>query len=74
MPSEKKKPELDDIVKPTQGYLSCDTCGTAVLYRGYPVPTAKDPWPMHRCGWDVRPFDKFTLEDPTFRPIPKESA
>jgi hypothetical protein len=66
-----KQPPADDIVRPQQGYLECDTCKTVVSYRGYPAPTAKDPWPKHRCGFVVREFDRFSLEDRNFRPIPK---
>ena len=67
--AETKKPKTDDIIKPAQGYLCCDTCGSVVAYRGFSVPTLKDPWPMHRCGFQVRPFDKFSLTDPSREPL-----
>lgn len=72
--SKTKKPIVTDIVKPQAGYLECDRCGTVVSYRGYSAPTAKDPWPKHRCKFEVRDFDRFALEDRTFRPLPKPEA
>lgn len=54
--------------KRVQGYLICETCRRAVLYQGMTesIPGSAD-WPLHRCGLEVRPFDRFELEDP-FRP------
>jgi hypothetical protein len=50
------------------GFLVCETCHRTVPYQGMTEPvSASDPWPQHRCGLEVRGFDRFTLDDP-FRP------
>jgi hypothetical protein len=57
------------------GVLVCDTCKRVVPYTAIdpPVP-GSDPWPLHRCGLEVRPFSRFSDEDP-FRPaLPKREG
>jgi hypothetical protein len=50
------------------GFLICEACRRAVPYQGMTEPIAgSEPWPLHRCGLEVRAFDRFVLADP-FRP------
>jgi len=69
------KPKPESTSKRRPGFLVCDQCKRAVPYQGMtePVP-GSEPWPLHRCGLEVRRFDRFTLEDP-FRPaLPPATA
>lgn len=61
-----KKPKKEP--KRLNGVLVCDRCRSVVPYTAInpPVP-GSDPWPQHRCGLEVRPFDRFSEEDP-YRP------
>jgi hypothetical protein len=53
------------------GYLICETCKRAVAYQGMADLVGGSDWPLHRCGLEVRSFDRFELTDP-FRPeLPK---
>ena len=72
------KPKPDPAPKPTParkrilGYLICERCQRAVSYQGYdPVVSESEPWPQHRCGLEVRPFDRFALEDPFRSSLPR---
>ena len=46
------------VKKPTRkpGYLYCNTCKRTVPYAAMGVPELDMPFPLHRCGRDVRPF------------------
>ena len=71
----KKAPLPPSPGKKQWGYLVCETCKRAVGYQGTTVPIpGSEGWPLHRCGLEVRSFDRFVLEDP-FRPdLPKREG
>jgi hypothetical protein len=54
------------------GFLICDRCKRAVPYQGMTeaIP-GSDDWPRHRCGLEVRSFDRFVTEDPYRPPLEK---
>jgi hypothetical protein len=74
MPEKKKGKQPPKGPRRVQGVLVCDTCQKVVPYTAIdpPVPTS-DPWPLHRCGLEVRAFDRFSEEDPFRPPLGKPS-
>lgn len=64
-------PAAQPSPKRTAGYLICETCQRAVAYQGIPdaIP-GSDSWPLHRCGLEVRGFDRFELTDPFRSDLP----
>lgn len=68
MPKRKAEPTPAPVegepVKRRSGYLICRACERAVAYQGFDAPSEKDPWPLHRCGLDIKPFDEFSDDDP----------
>jgi hypothetical protein len=60
-----------------RGWLVCDTCAVTVEYHSLGEgPTADGGWPLHRCGYDVRPFTTWTADDPKppiNKPQPEET-
>lgn len=51
-----------------QGYLYCNRCGSTVPYHAMGDPEVDMPFPQHRCGRDIRPFDGWSLQRPGIRP------
>ena len=50
------------------GFLVCDECKRVFPYQGMASAIGgSDDWPRHRCGLEVRDFNRFTLTDP-YRP------
>lgn len=47
-----------------QGFLHCRTCQTTIPYIAMGEPELDMPYPMHRCGRDIRPFDGWREDDP----------
>ena len=77
MPTPKKSDAEKRIAAPKRrpGYLVCDSCKRTVPYQGMPGSDPAMDGPGHRCrGNAIRPFDRFTLEDPNFVPLPKDVA
>ena len=66
--AKKAEPKTPTPGKRQAGYLVCETCKRSVQYQGTDAPIpGSDGWPKHRCGLEVRSFDRFVLTDP-FRP------
>jgi hypothetical protein len=47
-----------------RGWLVCDQCTMTLEFNEGP-----GPWPQHRCGLDIRPFDHWTPDSPHPTPI-----
>jgi hypothetical protein len=56
--------EKEALPKREVGHLACDTCQRLAPYTGFADPALDGGWPMHRCGRVVRPFDRWTKDDP----------
>ena len=59
-----KAPKIAPKIAPTIGtrfrVLSCSKCDRTITVRVGEDPTDGHGWPQHRCGREVRPFDKQT--------------
>ena len=55
---------MTERTKRVAGYLNCDTCERCIPYTGFGSAEADGGWPLHRCGREIRPFDRWTLDDP----------
>ena len=51
------------------GDLVCDRCTRTAPYRGMPQMDMSTA-PLHRCGFDARPFHHWQAEDPNHIPLP----
>lgn len=61
-------------VAPRAGFLICHTCKRIVPYNGAPEPIS-EPWPLHRCRAEIRPFNEWTAARPIpLPPAPPEST
>jgi len=48
-----------------RGWLVCSNCRVTAEYHSLGQGPAMDGgWPMHRCGYDVKPFSEWTTDDP----------
>ena len=61
-----------------RGWLTCSNCRVTAEFHSLGQGAAMDGgWPMHRCGYDVRPFTTWTVEDPKppiYKPQPEETT
>jgi hypothetical protein len=62
-------------IKPykVRGWLFCDQCHVTAEFQSLGEgPTADGGWPLHRCGYDIRPFtgwsDRNPKRDQTYTP------
>ena len=49
--------------------LVCSKCSKKVPAQVYEDPDEGEGWPLHRCGHDIKPFDKAIPDD---RPMPNK--
>ena len=65
MATKKKEPVLipgELYGKRQARKLSCSLCPRSVVVSVYPDPEYGEGWPRHRCGHDVRPFDRSEVQ------------
>jgi hypothetical protein len=59
-------------IKPMKlrGWLVCDDCTVVAEFHSLGEgPGADGGWPMHRCGYDIRPFTEWRDTNPHREPI-----
>lgn len=61
MPTTKKEPpKLVNGVRRSME-LSCTLCKRTISVMAFEDSEQADGWPLHRCGREVRPFNKSTV-------------
>jgi len=53
-----KKKEKPLIIARHMRVLSCSQCGRSITVRASEDPKEGDGWPLHRCGREIRAFNK----------------
>jgi hypothetical protein len=58
-------------IKPlkARGWLVCDDCHVTAEFHSLGDPVKDGGWPLHRCGYDIRPFARWVENDPRRNPI-----
>lgn len=62
-----KKKKAAPVARPLKirGWLICSKCSVTAEFHGLGKGAAMDGgWPMHRCGYDIAPFTRWTERNP----------
>jgi hypothetical protein len=60
---KKATPPPDRPLK-MRGWLVCKDCSTTAEFHSLGSAAKDGGWPMHRCGYDVKPFTRWTDKNP----------
>jgi len=47
-----------------RGWLVCKDCHVTAEFHSLGSATKDGGWPMHRCGYDIKPFTRWTDRNP----------
>ena len=62
MPKKAKTP--DPKALKVRGWLVCKHCKTTAEFHSLGSAAKDGGWPLHRCGYDVKPFTRWTDRNP----------